>query len=590
MKKILIGIFVLLMFLAYFYFTGPSSSRFDPAASDNKPTALQSMDTDDLAYSVTGTFSPESIDAGTKILDQGGSAMDAALTVALSQTAVTGGKYTSYAGILNCVYYEAKTGTVHNLNASYNTVLAEKNPSTIPRVDYSSSHEGNDVTNGRTVLVPGFMKGIESAHERFGKVPLQKLFEHAISLAENGIKLNRDDLLKFSRSKDILSKYPETKAIFTKADGSFYELGDTFKQPVLANTLRKVAAEGADYMYTGEWGKKFVETVSSAGGKISMQDMENYEVIWSTPERSRYLDYDIYAHGLPAIGGTMLLQAMNLAEAAQLHEMSHYSESPESLATLYLVASTNDLYSYPRYLFGGSYWGDARQPERLEKATAKKVWRQRSKYLQKSKDRLKEYRSEHSAAIVATDRWGNMIALIHSINTSLWGRNGLFVDGVSIPDSATFQQSAIFKAGPGNRVAEATTPGIAFRDGKPILAFSCINKGVIVQSFTSLLNILSFGMTPKEAIKAPGFGGLKHSSRGAVLVVEPGRFSAEFLKSARDLGAILSEDKSVRSRSWSGIYRNYQDNSVEATEAYGSGDGGQQTEDTMSANAAVASP
>lgn len=564
MNKIVIGFLVLLVVSAYFYFSGPISSSFDPAESDNKPLPLVSIDRDDLAYSVTGSFGPASIEAGMKTLEQGGSAMDAALTVALSQIAATGGKHISYAGFLNCVYYEAKTGTVHNMNAGYNTVLGERNPSSIPKVDLFSI-KSNGVINGRTVLVPGFMKGIESAHERFGNVPFPMLFEHAIHVAENGYRWSNMDAGAFSRSRHILSTYPETKAVFTKADGSYYELGDTFKQPALAKTLRKVAAEGADYIYSGQWANKFVETVRSAGGKMSMEDMESYEVIWSTPERSRYLGYDIYAHGLPG-GGTMLLQAMNLAEAAQLNKMSHYSESPESLATLFHVVSKNDLFIHKPHLFGWSFRGDTWLPKRLEKATAQKVWSRGSKDLQKAKEKLKEFRSDHSAAIVATDRWGNMVALIHTINTSLWGSNGLFVDGISIPDSAAHRQREISKAGPGNRLPDKSTPGIAFKEGKPVLAFSCIGPDQVVQSCTSILNILSFGMTPKEAVEAPRLDGFNYSNQPPALMVEPGRFSPEFLRSTEELGAILVEEKSQMNH-WSGIFRNYEENSVETTEA-----------------------
>ena len=74
---------------------------------------------------ITGTTGPAAVQAGLSALDQGGTAVDAAVTTALTQIALAAGSWVSYAGIFNMVYYEAATGAIHNLNGGYNTVLAE---------------------------------------------------------------------------------------------------------------------------------------------------------------------------------------------------------------------------------------------------------------------------------------------------------------------------------------------------------------------------------------------------------------------------------------------------------------------------------
>ena len=90
---------------------------------------------------------------------------------------------------------------------------------------------------------------------------------------------------------------------------------------------------------------------------------------------------------------------------------------------------------------------------------------------------------KHSAAVVAVDRWGNIAAVVHSINTVGLSRAGIMVDGISIPDSAWFQQKQILRAGPGNRLPDPTNPCIITRDGKPFLGSSSIGSSSISRPY-----------------------------------------------------------------------------------------------------------
>ncbi|HEY7183083.1 MAG TPA: gamma-glutamyltransferase, partial [Blastocatellia bacterium] len=184
---------------------------------------------------------------GLKALRRGGGAADAALGAALAQVALKGGATISYAGILMMVYYDAADKKVYSLNAGYNTVQEEKDPLTIP---------GSGEPSGRSALTPGFFAGAQAAHDRFGKLSFASLFEPAIYVAEKGVVVDRALGFFINSQKGVLTRLPETKRIFTKENGELYKTGDLFKQPQLAETLRKVASQGADYIYQGEWAKK----------------------------------------------------------------------------------------------------------------------------------------------------------------------------------------------------------------------------------------------------------------------------------------------------------------------------------------------
>lgn len=114
-------------------------------------------------YLITATSSQIAVDGGMEILNERGSAMDAALSVALAEIAATGGKYISYAGMLSLLYFEAETGTIQNMNAAFNTLENEVDPTTIPDASYRSAKE-RKIVGRRTILVPDFMKCVEEAY------------------------------------------------------------------------------------------------------------------------------------------------------------------------------------------------------------------------------------------------------------------------------------------------------------------------------------------------------------------------------------------------------------------------------------------
>jgi gamma-glutamyltranspeptidase/glutathione hydrolase len=317
---------------------------------------------------VTVTNNAFSARVGLEALRQGGSAADAALATSLAQIALDGGSSISYAGILTMVYYDAASKKVYSLNAGYNTVLEEKDPLTIP---------GEGKPSGRTALVPGFFAGVQAAHSRFGKLPFASLFDSAIYLAEKGFVLDTSLPYVINMRKDVLSRLPETKRVFTKQDGEFYKSGDLFKQPQLAETLRKVAAQGTDYIYQGEWAKKFVAAVQSEGGKMTLADLKAYRPTWSEPVQTSYHGYQVYSLGLPSLGGVNTIEALNLLEAADLKQHGHYTTSPEALYEFIRICRAGNYLSNWPWQTLNMYLPDFDMaPEsRVKKESARLLWR-----------------------------------------------------------------------------------------------------------------------------------------------------------------------------------------------------------------------
>ena len=159
----------------------------------------------------------------------------------------------------------------------------------------------------------------------------------------------------------------------------------------------------------------------------------------------------------------------------------------------------------------------------------------------------------HSDGIVVADRWGNVAALTHTINTSLWGDTALFVGGISIPDAAAYQQEAIQRTGAGKRLPDPMCPLIVLKDGKPVLGSSAIGGGLHQKTLQVLTSVLDFGMDPQAAVEQPAFLLPAFSAGPPVAQVERGKFDGKLLDAARGLGQEVREISSQEA----GAFRGY---------------------------------
>ena len=514
---------------------------------------------------VVGSYHPLAQRAGLEALAQGGSSVDAALTTALAQTTIGAGAAISFFGIMTLMHYDAAGDQVHYLNAGWNTVMGEEDPMSIPGEigGHGDALYGTDHPTGRSALVGGFMRGVEAAHRRFGKLPFKSLFEPSIHIAEQGIPFNQRLVSYMEPRKKDLARLPESKAFLSKADGEWYELGDLFVQPTLAKTLRSLAEQGADYMYIGPWAEKAVAAIQADGGKMTLEDLANYQAQWKAPLKAEHSGYEVYGNGLPSYGGLNMIEALHLGEAAGLRELGHWSENAESfrrVAELLSAGAIPFIQALAPDSLAQLYPGlDFSPQSRASLANARQLWAR-----MEAGARLSNWADssvKHSDTVVAADRWGNMTSIVHSINAVIWGKTAIIVDGVSIGDPAVNQKAIIAQAGPGARLPDPTEAGLLFKDGKPVLAFSSMAMGLHLETFQSLFNFMDFGMTPKQAMDAPSIlypkmDGLMSAQPTATVRVMRGAFPAELLAATGlPYEEIEPEERRYAQGLWLGIER-----------------------------------
>ena len=483
---------------------------------------------------VTVAYSAYAARAGLEALKQGGSAVDAALTTALTQVALKAGAPISYFGIMSLVYLDAKTGKVSTMNAEWNTVRGETDPMTIPGSVAFGSDEAVSGTepSGRTALVGGFLKGVEAAHQRFGKLPFAAIFDPAIEVAETGAPIDHSMEWCWKLRTQDLARLPETRETFLKPDGSGYVEGDTLLQPRLAETLRRLAQDGnVDHVYGGEWGKRLVDAVQAEGGHMTLEDLEAYDVLWDDALVADIGDgWSIATNPWPNAGGVALIEAQNLARAAGLHEVPHWTESSEALRTALDASGLIALSYLPKEAVDALLPGVDLSPEaRITKEHAEKLWQ-----LIKDGHPLLNWKRTapmHSDDVVAIDSEGNIAAITHSINCVLWGKTAITIDGITIGDPASFQQAAVAAVEPGGRLPAPTETGILLKDGQPVLGFASMGAGLHQRTFQGLLNVTAFGKTVAEAIDTPDFymPAIDPATMESTVVVPQGRFDEAVL-------------------------------------------------------------
>ena len=213
--------------------------------------------------------------AGVKVLEEGGNAIDAAVAVGFA-LAVT---HPSAGNIGGGGFMLLRTADGHTTFIDFR----ERAPQAATHdmyLDAAGKLTRDSTTGWRASGVPGTVAGMELASKKYGKLPWVKVIEPAIELAAAGFPLSYAQANGFRGQ--ALATFPETARIFQR-DGKFYEAGEIFAQPDLARTLSRIAGSGAQDFYHGETARILADDMKANGGTISLNDLEEYKAVERTP-------------------------------------------------------------------------------------------------------------------------------------------------------------------------------------------------------------------------------------------------------------------------------------------------------------------
>lgn len=486
---------------------------------------------------MTCSTSPLASSEGLHVLQEGGNAMDAALTMAM-MLALTEPGSNDLGSDCFVMYWNEKKQKLYGINGSGRAPLS-LSASKIKAMGYTEMPKEGWIP----VMVPGAVSAWGELSRRFGSKPLRELAEPAIRTAREGfpVPVNGSRLWKegCQRFVPLARENPELFSPWIKTytkDGEPYHAGEVFRNPDFADSLEEIANTDGESLYRGTLSEKIAAWSDRTGGFISKEDFRDYHPVWADPVSVRYRGYDIFE--MPPNGhGITVLMAMNLLKGLPLGKNRFSPETLHQIIEATKLSFTDaktfvadpDFMKTPLSALLSEKYADARRREIGRTASMPKAgmpW------------------SGDTVYFCTADGEGNMVSFIQS-HYMTFG-SGVVVPGTGI---ALQNRGANFSLDPesdnciagGKRSYHTIIPGFLMKDGKPIGPFGIMGGFMQPQAHIQvLLNLIDYNMNPQEALDAPRF----QWTSGKKIQIEP-----EFPEgTAESLRAAGHDVEIVRSR------------------------------------------
>lgn len=281
---------------------------------------------------------PLAAEAGREILRAGGNAVDAVIATQMvlnlvepQSSGIGGGAF-----LLN---YDAKSGEI----AAYDgreTAPAGASPDMFLQPDGRPKKFYDAVVGGQSVGVPGVLRMLEMVHKQHGKLPWGRLFTPAIELARKGFKVSPRLHEEIAADKYLKTFGPAAR-YFYNDDGTPLAVGETLRNPALADTLTDIAIHGADAFYVGDIARDISATVRDASrnpGTMTRADIAGYKAIKRDPVCLVYHAWLVCGMPPPSSGGITTLQILGLLQGVKLSEMA-----PAGLDAVHMIVEASKL-------------------------------------------------------------------------------------------------------------------------------------------------------------------------------------------------------------------------------------------------------
>jgi gamma-glutamyltranspeptidase/glutathione hydrolase len=484
------------------------------------------------------SVSPQASEVGADVLRRGGNAVDAAVAVAFALAATWPEAGNLGGGGFMLVHPAGKGDPVvidyretAPAGATRDMFAAAKRPSA-----YS------------LVGVPGTVRGLALAHQRFGKLSWKDLIGPAITLAEEGFAINGPLAASLERGLKDADGFPEFRRVFGK-DGDRWRAGDRLVQKDLARTLRRLAADGPESFYAGPTAALVVAEMKKGGGLITKDDLAAYRAKVRPPIHGTYRGHDVYAPPPPSSGGVCLVQMLNVLENFDLRK-----DGPAAPRTLHcLVEAMRRAYrDRARHLGDPDF---VAIPEGL-------ITKEYSKKLAASIDPdqatpsadlagdipLRE-EGEHTTHYSILDAEGMAVSCTTTLEESFGSKvvvrgagfllnneMGDFNPRPGVTDRRGLIGTAANEVAPGKRMLSSMTPAFVTKDGKVLLITGSPGGRTIINTVMGVVvNVIDFEMPLREAVDAPR---LHHAWMPDRVRLEPAwhKDHPEVIKALRTMG------------------------------------------------------
>ncbi|WP_371192938.1 gamma-glutamyltransferase [Glaciecola sp. SC05] len=464
---------------------------------------------------------PHASNAGLKILEQGGSAIDAAIAVQAMLTLVEP-QSSGIGGGAFILYWD---NTEKRLYTYDGREVAPAN--TEPDVFFKNGKVMSwreSVVGGKSVGVPGVLKALDKAHKKHGSLAWDSLFNATIKLANSGFEVSpRLAGLLVRDLHPALNEFEAAQEYF-KPNGEWLKEGELKQNPALAVSLANIAKQGVDYFYSGPLAEQIAEAVRLAPtnpGKMSTRDLRNYQAIERLPMCGDYRGYQVCGMAPPSSGGVSVYQILNGLEqfdvskwSPQGSELVHTFSQSSSLAfadrSIYL-ADLDFMGLSAKPLVEASYLATRSALISVDKPYVKGTPGQPYPNYAFAQDDAYELNSTSHIAIV--DKDGNAVSMTTSIEF-MFG-SGVMVGGFLLNNQLTDFALSPEKDGkqvlnrvqPEKRPRSSMSPTMIFdENGELYLVVGSPGGSRIINYVAqAIINVVDFGMNIQDAISAPRF-------------------------------------------------------------------------------------
>jgi gamma-glutamyltranspeptidase/glutathione hydrolase len=482
---------------------------------------------------------------GADIMKKGGNAFDAmvgtelALAVAFPFAGNIGGG--------GFMVYRKANGEVGSLD------YREKAPLAATK-DMFLDSEGNVIKGKSTqtalaIGVPGTIAGVFAVHKKYGTMPISKILEPVIALAERGVIVTK----KQEKSiKDYHESIVKINGENSLVSGNFKE-NDTIKYLALAKTLKRIQKKGKNEFYKGETAKILVDYLQKKGGIITMQDLAKYEAKWRKPLQFTYKDLKIISMSPPSSGGICLAQILKMLEPYDLAKMGH--NSPDAIQVI--VEAERRAYADRSYFLGDPDFVKIPMKELLDANYLRERMASFNPEKATLSTEIKEGKVNYAESTETThysivDQFGNAIAATTTLNDGYGSKYycdelGFFLNNEMDDFSAKPGSPNMFglvgneanSIAPQKRMLSSMTPTIVEKDGKLFMVVGTPGGSTIITSvLQTILNVYEYKLSMQEAVNAPRF---HHQWLPDLITFEPNTFETKTIETLKAKSYLINE-------------------------------------------------
>ncbi|WP_245832220.1 gamma-glutamyltransferase [Oceanospirillum sanctuarii] len=469
---------------------------------------------------IVAAANPYAVEAGYQVLKEGGSAIDAMVTVQ-TVLGLTEPQSSGLGGGAFMLYYDAKKRQLTTFDGRETAPLAAT-PELFQDKDGKPLKFFDAVVGGRSVGTPGTVKLMSDTHQRFGKLDWARLLQPAKQLAEDGFIVSPRLAGAITKDQDRLSRYPDTRDYFFTADGKPLPEGYRLTNKDYAETLGLLAKEGAEAFYHGKIGQELVRKVQGITdnpGLLTENDLKSYRIKERPAVCAPYRSYDVCGMGPPSSGALTVGQILGIVASFDLKSLG--ADNPKSwqiigdasrlaFADRGRYMADTDYVPMPQGLLDAGYLkqrAELIQPGKpLDTVEAgEPAW---SQPIALADDISLELPS--TSHLVIVDREGNIVSMTTTIENGFGSR--VMSGGFLLNNELTDFSFASHKNGfpianrlePGKRPRSSMAPTLVMKDGKPYLAIGSPGGSRIIGYVASaLIAHLDWGMSLQDAISKP---------------------------------------------------------------------------------------